>query len=162
MTNKQVRVYNLSNIKDREELIKHAIDIDDSQLLTIHDRMFKDGYRGDLSKLDKIFYRWLGKEAYNVLSSNNMEYSCLEADYLHIEKHGTEFRILCKVNRQMMWEESKHLLPELLIGVKIARLRQLSRNEMIANIRRKYKSYKPTKLLLLENIVKEPIIDYQI
>ena len=143
--------YDLRDLKERQRLIDYALDITPSSLLSIHSKMFKTGHRGKVLDMDKKMYYWLGENHYDDLIRSNITYSCLEAEFLRIDYHTPQFILLCETNKQIMWEQTKHLLPEIVAGHTINRINPPTETEMRAKIWKKWK-YQP-KLLILENLV---------
>ncbi len=67
--------------------------------------MFKKGYRGKVTDLEKKMYYWLGEEAFQQFIDTSFEYDLVELKYLQdhgvkIDYHSPGFQRLCENNRQ--------------------------------------------------------------
>lgn len=145
------KVYDLDKLEDRLKLASELLDLDAGQLLTIEDDMFKKGYRGHLSDMDKKMYYYLGHETYDGLSEQCFRYTCLEAEFLGVPLKGDLFKRLNMINRENMWSQSKELIPyNVCLKKKLQIKRFYTDEEINVHIRSKWKS-KPTNLDFLKS-----------
>lgn len=130
--------YNLKDPKDREELTKYALKFEEDALLELHDEMFKKGYRGRVTDLEKKMWYWLGEETFYKFVESNFEYDLLEAKFLGVDYRSPHFQTLCECNRDRVFDSAIEFLPELSMGHKIAEIHTMTESEMRASIRAKW------------------------
>src|SRR3990167_702761 len=140
MMKQKIDIKYLASAEGQKECIEQMLDFSPDQLINVHDKMYKLGYRGEVSDMDKKFFHYLGQRMYDEMSRGSFQYSCLEADYLRVDKSTPAFHQLCKINRHVMWECAKPVLLQAAQGASINNLEFITENEMRNHIRQKWKA----------------------
>lgn len=122
-------------VKSLEDAVKELTSLTERQRGDTESSMWKHGYH-NVSPQDIIVYRYLGERTFHDLLETSIRYSCLEADYLNLEKKGRDFIRICTTNKQTMMDSVIQSLPHL-IGREI-NFKPTSDEEMLAQIKRKY------------------------
>jgi hypothetical protein len=130
--------YDVRKPEDRKELIDYALNFSPDMLLELHDDMWKKGHRGQVTDLDKKMWYWMPDGEYDRACDSMFEYTCLEADYLKIDKSSHQFHLMCDTNRQLYWGTFIDVaLPELQLGIPV-NITYPNRDQMMATIRSKW------------------------
>jgi len=137
----KIKIYNTHSPDDRKVLADRMLDWNDDQILATRDRMFKLGYRGGVSDMDVKMFHYLKQPIYDNMSRGNFVYSCLEADYINLDKQSPMFHKLCQSNRDIMWDLSRDIIVNLLEG-NINTFDISPESEMLSHIKAKHQGMK--------------------
>ena len=148
------RTYDLRIPSDRKELIYEMLIFPPDKILGIKSDMFKQGYTV-ATDMDVKMYYYLGMDTYKLMGEANFSYSYLEAEYIKMPFTREQFGKLCRLNRSLMWDSAKDILPELLVrGKGIFEFQMQSEEQMKKHIRQKWKVIPNNLEKLLEDKIK--------
>ena len=139
-------VYAPDGTLTREEYLKALQDLTNltrEEFSDLESKLFKLGYRHGVSKEQAIIYNYLGEEQLALFEQTAFTYTCIEAEYLKIDKHSLVFKELNGKNRANLYGKIIASLPYLLLHT--YEFIPLSEEEMRRFI---IKKYQPERNLL--------------